>query len=109
MTPFDVTYTDEFLLQEEYACTPQHQMAPFVSNLWRADAATADAAIGTRFTLRDAAAAAALRANLRFAAPPPHSLQPSSYTEYLLEMFDKDSVVTGMVFIAAYVGLLHYL
>ncbi len=75
MTPFDVTYAHEFLVQQAPAADMTFQTAP---------------------------------------APPPAPAQPRSMltpstTEYLLQRLDKDSVMTGLVVIAAYVALIQAL
>jgi hypothetical protein len=118
MTPFDVTYADEFTIE------------PCVAADGRALAASATLAVpaaATRIDLALMPASAppaerlpgfplidslAIRSALAVELRPqsqPRSMLTPSYTEFLLQLLDKDSVMTGIFVIALYVGLIQAL
>lgn len=99
MTPFDVTYANEFLIQEAFASAPQHQVT-------QVSARPPQAAASSRgYPLCDIAP----RGVALTPTAQPRSLETPSYAEFLLQVLDRDSVVTSLLFIAAYVGLVQSL
>ncbi len=112
MTPFDVTYAHEFLIEQSVALDlkihapvqPASQPAP--------PAIRASAPVPSQLPGFPLADSVAMRAALTVQARPqaqPASMLTPSYTEFLLQLLDKDSVMTGLVVIAAYVGILQAL
>jgi len=106
MTPFDVTYAHEFLIQEEFASAPQHQVAfAHIGVVTQARFNLQATTTSQRaYPLLDAVEKA--QATL---APQPRSMQTPSYTEFVLQVLDRDSIMTSLLFIGAYIGLMQSL
>jgi hypothetical protein len=106
MTPFDVTYADAFLTEQSFAAAcPPPAVTPARVDIAPAPAAPPGAAL-PGFPLADTLA---LRAALTAEAEQhgqPRSMLTPSYTEFLLQLLDKDSIMTGLAIIALYVGLI---
>ncbi len=114
MTPFDVTYAHEFLIEQSVmadASLRAHTAAPTATRIDLAPvlAAAPPAEQFPGFPLVETMAIRAALAVQAQPQPQPRSMLTPSYTEFLLQLLDKDSVITGLVVIAAYIGLIQSL
>ena len=115
MTPFDVTYAHEFLIEQTVSVDAQSRherqaridLAPVL-----AAAPAPEQLPGFPLAATLSVRSGAIRQVLATEAKPqaqPRSMLTPSYTEFLLQLLDKDSVMTGLVMIAFYVGLIQAL
>jgi hypothetical protein len=94
MAPFDVTYAHEFMIQDEFASAPQHQSAGLPAFPETAGVSGPWPAAPRSFPL------------VAKTGSQPRSLQTPSYVEFVLQVIDKDSIMTSVIVILAYVKLM---